>query len=375
MVRRKKKVLLTSGQYISTISLGKQFAYKGYDVFVTDTTRLCISRRSNVFKGKLLIPSPSLQTEQFIEKMIAIVNEKKIDHLIPVGEEIFYLSKYRHLFPKHCSLFLSDFDKLHSLHNKWMFNEKLKSLGLFFPKSYLIRSLKDLKSIPLKFPFIIKKIYSTDSLAVKEVDSFSPFLNMTFDPLNPWLVQEKIKGKTFFSFSLVHNGIISAHAVYPKKHTKNGKELYPCRFYKAIAHGKIFDWVKNFVEKEAFTGQIGFDFIEKQDGTLCALECNPRSTPGIFLFEKSQNLIPAYIDNGNPLAEPTYGLSVQRLSDMIKIAGKNLGKKDFFCDLLTTRDLMFSYKDMLPFLCDFFNLKKVPYKDYYFLPKKFNDHL
>lgn len=375
MLPNKQKVLLTSGTTPLTISLARQFAHKGYDTFVTDTERLCISRRSNAFKGKLLVPSPSLQTEQFIEKMIAIVNKKKIDHLIPVKEEIFYLSKYRHLFPKHCSLFLSDFDKLHSLHNKWMFNQKLKNLGLFFPKSYLIRSLKDLKSVPLKFPFIIKKIYSRSSLDVKEVDSFSPFSNMTFDPLNPWLAQEKIKGQTFYSFSVAHNGILSAHVVYPKKYTINGKELSPCRFYTAIAHRKIFDWVKNFVEKEAFTGQIGFDFIEKQDGTLCALECNPRATAGICLFEKSQNLIPAYIDNGSPLAEPKYGFSVQRLSDMIKIAGKNLGKKDFLCDLLTTRDVMFSYKDMLPFFCELFNLKKVPYKDYWFLPKKFNDHL
>ena len=44
-------------------------------------------------------------------------------------------------------------------------------------------------------------------------------------------------------------------------------------------HEHIETWIRTFGEKTAYTGQVGFDFIESD--ALYAIECNPRLTSGV----------------------------------------------------------------------------------------------
>jgi hypothetical protein len=48
----------------------------------------------------------------------------------------------------------------------------------------------------------------------------------------------------------------------------------------------VLEWVRQYVNIRSFTGQIAFDMIKcKKDGKLYAIECNPRGTSGIHLFQ------------------------------------------------------------------------------------------
>ena len=99
---------------------------------------------------------------------------------------------------------------------------------------------------------------------------------MKFDPANPWVAQEYISGQQYHTYSICHNGYITAHATYPSTFTAKRNTAI---VFQHVDHPAIFKWVKTFVEKNQYTGQIGFDFIETQDGQLSALECNPRAIP------------------------------------------------------------------------------------------------
>lgn len=62
-----------------------------------------------------------------------------------------------------------------------------------------------------------------------------------------------------------------------------------------MEHEEIYEWVRQFVQATGFSGQVGFDFIETEDGQLYAIECNPRATSGIHLFHPGDGLVRALI--------------------------------------------------------------------------------
>ena len=59
-------------------------------------------------------------------------------------------------------------------------------------------------------------------------------------------------------------------------------------------YGPVTDWVRTFVEKTGFHGQIAFDFILQGDKAM-AIECNPRATSGIHLLGQHPNILGALL--------------------------------------------------------------------------------
>jgi len=97
----------------------------------------------------------------------------------------------------------------------------------------------------------------------------------------PWVVQQFIEGKEHCSYSLVKEGEVISHAVYhPKYRVGKGSGIY----FDVTQPAAILDFVKEFSAATQFTGQLAFDFIEDENGKFFVLECNPRATSGIHLF-------------------------------------------------------------------------------------------
>lgn len=67
-----------------------------------------------------------------------------------------------------------------------------------------------------------------------------------------------------------------------------------------------------------FTGQIAFDFIEESDGTIRAIECNPRATSGITLFDVTGDLPIAFFGVEQPVRFPQTGRRTRARGVMLK---------------------------------------------------------
>lgn len=297
------------------------------------------------------MPSPRFQPKAFIDQLIEIVKKEEINLVIPTFEEIFCFSRDFHRFPKECKTFCSSYKTLDLLHNKWLFNQKLHQIGLTAPQSFLIRSSEDLSEISLKYPFILKPCYSRGAQKILKVSSKQQLNSVYIDPDNPWVAQEFLKGKKFCSYSISHKGKLNAHVTYPLQFSIDGSS---CLNFEAIQHSKIQTWIKEFVEKERFTGQIGFDFIESSDGRLYPIECNPRSTSGLHLFQKEDNLPSAFFGETSKLITPKIGFSKQIAVGMLLYGWKVMDPKksytQFFKKVMSVEDVIFSRKDLSPFL-------------------------
>lgn len=115
------------------------------------------------------------------------------------------------------------------------------------------------------------------------------------------------------------------------------------------------------------SGQFALDLIERADGSILAIECNPRATSGIHLFSRTSLLALAMtcrvpvdsptMDDIPDHREPPKGAKRKVAPGMLmwKPAGSGDGGKAIAKEytghmkrLVASRDVMWSWKDLLP---------------------------
>lgn len=347
-----KRILLTGARSPCALELARHLGHSGHTVIAADTSTMHVIRFSNSIKKFYDFPSPRYDTKGFFEKINRIIRDENIDLVIPIWEEVIYLSRRRDLLPDSCEVFCAPFQLLHDLHHKWNFIKLLGSLGIKAPWSVLLRSSKDFENFEFKKPYILKKCYSRASRAIIKVTDHKP-PQVSIQPENPWIAQEFLQGEKYCSYSVCYQGKVLAHTVYPVQYTMDGSS---CVAFEAIDHPRIFEWVKNLARKTSFTGQVAFDFIENEEGGLYAIECNPRATSGIHLFKPEDRLDRAFLNQTEQTIFPKTG-NTQQIALGMLMYGLGMGSKEkrfskYLKKFLTTKDVVFSSRDLSPFLLE-----------------------
>jgi predicted ATP-grasp superfamily ATP-dependent carboligase len=374
----KKRILITGARSAVALDLSRHFMTADCEVYLADSMPTIVSGFSNTIKEYFPIPSPRYSKHAFIEALLSIIKKYKIDLLIPTFEETYYIAQYhaQHPIPD-CSIFCSSFEVIHNLHNKWLFQKRLNELGFLAIPTQLIQSIDELQQLNISKPYIIKACYSRASLSFYKIDHDSVLPPIHISPQNSWVVQPWLNGKKYCTYSVCNNGIVQAHSVYPVNIAINGNS---CILFEAINHPEILQWVIKFVEKEKFTGQIAFDFIETVDG-LYAIECNPRATSGVHLFIEEDKLATAFLNINNTLVTPQLGTRRQILMGMLLYGWQTNASNDFLHFLkhfLSSADVIFDRNDLKPFFMQpfvFIHLIRLARKLNLSLPAVFNHDL
>lgn len=348
----KSRILLTNARSYITLDIARQLHASGHEVYVVETSNAHLCKFSAAVKKSFVVPSPRFATDGFIAALARIINEYKIDLLIPIFEETYYIASHLDKLPKSCTVFTLPFEQLEPLHNKWGFMEKLRELGFVTPKTWLIKSNDELTSIPPEGTFALKACYGRASLQVFKVKKGNIPKDVDILPRNPWIAQEWIEGDRFCSYSICHAGKVNATSIYPVEYAIGGTS---CLTFKPVRHAKIIAWIERLIKLLNYTGQVGFDFIERADGTLYAIECNPRATSGVHLFNPQDHLSEAFLNTNKDTIYPHADTKKQIAIGMMMYGWKNdsipnntiLG---YLQKLLQTPDVIFSMRDLKPFL-------------------------
>lgn len=349
---KNKKVLITFARSFNALELCRHFHSAGYRVFTADSIDQHVSKYSNAVEKNFKIPSPRFDSKNYINGLIEIIEKEQIRLLVPVYEEIARISKESHRFPSSCEIFAPSFELYHELQNKWLFQQKLHSLGFKTLKCQLIRTVDDVKTLDFTVPFAIKPCFSRTSQKVQRVTpKNSGAIHIEIDSFNPWIAQEWATGKKFCTYSVCRQGKIFAHSVYPVNYAIGGNS---CVSFQAVEHLPILEWITKFVGAINYTGQIAFDFIEIENGELMAIECNPRVTSGVLLFKDKDRLNEAFLGTNRQMIQPELKTRRQIAMGMLlygwrKQAKANNTLKRFLKDFFTTKDVIFRIKDPAPF--------------------------
>jgi predicted ATP-grasp superfamily ATP-dependent carboligase len=254
-------------------------------IFLADSLFFPLGKYSKHVENYYKISKPKKKPKLFIEQITDIIIKEKIELVIPTCEEIFYLSKYKNILPKNTYFFFDDFNKLSLLHDKYKFIKYIEDIHSASPETYLMNSATEYKlwiKNHAEQNFIAKPVFSRfGSEVIFDLKKQSP-------NRYPVVIQKKLFGTEYCSYSMVSNGKIVAHSCYISKYKAGiGAGVY----FEAQRHEPIFDFVKKVALKLNFTGQIAFDFIQTSGGDIYPIECNPRGTSGIYLLSQDSNLL------------------------------------------------------------------------------------
>jgi len=312
---------------------------QGWKVTIADSLLWPMSKFSAAGKNFVRLPEPRQNTQQWLDAIQTIVIQKKIDWVIPTCEEVFYLAWGAEQLNPFCRLFTGDFNLLKHLHHKGMFADMTRNWCIQAPESFLINNRTELNLfLDRSKNFVFKPAYSRFAAQTLicpdqiQLDLILPTIE------SPWIAQQFIQGKEHCSFSVIQNGQAIAHSCYhPKYRVGKGSGIY----FEVTHSPEILEFIKQFARETAYTGQVGFDFIESNNGKIYVLECNPRATSGVHLFNDQPQALTHIFHRAEPsLYQPT---SKPRMSSMAMIlfAMKKQGwKKEFWQDLNRAEDII-----------------------------------
>ena len=291
-----KRILITGACAPVSIDLSRRFHAAGHEVLLCDSNRFPVGRFTNQQHSFHRVPSPRHDTAAFIGELNQIIDQHQIDLLIPTSEECFYISARRDEI--HCKVLIDSLELLGTLHNKFTFSQTYENEFASIPRTDLISAPNQLHMFaPQSREFVFKPCYSRFAACALIGPSAGTLSNLTFEPAQAWVAQEKIEGTEICSFSLADKGRLLAHASYktPYRAGQGGGI-----FFEPLEHLGILNYVRAFLRQTNFTGQIGFDFIVDSDDHPWVIECNPRSTSGIHLFAMDSKLCNAYLSVLDP---------------------------------------------------------------------------
>jgi predicted ATP-grasp superfamily ATP-dependent carboligase len=350
-------ILLTGGRAPAALELARAFHRAGHAVFMAESLRGHLSQPSNAIKANFVVPAPRQDEDAFIVALKKIIGENNIDLLIPTCEEIFHIAMRREELP--CIVFTEPINKLGQLHNKWTFIVNAFENGLSVPETILVTNIESLLQAYAHWrQLVLKPIYSRFASrtlilpSLKEASS-----TLTFHKDSSWVAQGYIKGMEICTYSICHDGHITAHTAYPSTFTAGqGAAIV----FQHVNHPAVFNWIKTFVARNHFTGQIAFDFIQSSDGQIYALECNPRATSGVHLLASHPRFLEAFInplmDCITPIDNSSHMLSAAMLIYALPAAFKKNNLKQWVKTFFNSNDVILDFKDPLPFLLQFRSL-------------------
>ena len=175
----------------------------------------------------------------------------------------------------------------------------------------------------------------------------------------PWVAQRFITGKEHCSFSVLVDGKLKAHAVYhPRYRVGRGSGIW----FDPVEAPAIQSFVEYFGVQTCYTGQVSFDYIRDIDGHDHVLECNPRATSGVHLFDDQPTSLIAALNGTGPLITPTMAPRQVGLAMLLFASPRHGLDRQFWRDWRRARDVILRPGDVKPLAAQWLALAEITYR-------------
>ncbi|TVT79382.1 ATP-grasp domain-containing protein [Pseudomonas sp. H3(2019)] len=340
-------VLILGARAPACLEWARAFDEAGWTVSVGDSLSQPLSRFSRSAKHFVRLPEPRKDPAAWVETLAKVIETQRIDLLLPTCEEVFYLAHGVVRLAALCRVLTSDFALLHRLHHKGHFAAMTHGWALAAPETRLLTDRQALLALPDETAqWVFKPAYSR--FASQTLIRPSAQQLRTVQPTNaaPWVAQRFIEGREFCSFSVLIDGDLRAHSCYhPRYRVGRGSGIY----FQPSAPESVRRFLEQFGRETGYTGQVGFDFIEDRDGRFHVLECNPRATSGVHLFDNQRrSLVSSLIDPPERVLEPTPEPRMIALAMLLLAAPQRALSAPFWRDYVAARDAIVQKGDFWP---------------------------
>ncbi|WP_339504269.1 ATP-grasp domain-containing protein [Pseudomonas sp. RL_105y_Pfl2_101] len=352
------QVLILGARAPACLEWARAFDESGWRVSVGDSLSYPLSRFSRSVQHFVRLPEPRQDPEAWIEALATVIETQRIDLLLPTCEEVFYLAHGLERLAPLCRIMTADFELLHRLHHKGYFAAMTQNWALNAPETHLLMDHQAL--LPFEndaAQWVLKPAYSR--FASQALIRPSTKLLRKVQPTHaaPWVAQRFIEGREFCSFSVLIDGILRAHSCYhPRYRAGRGSGIY----FQPSAPEPVRQFVEQFGSETGYTGQVGFDFIEDRDGRFHVLECNPRTTSGIHLFDtQRQFLVSCLSDPPERVLEATAEPRMIALAMLLLAAPQRVLSMPFWRDYAAAREVIVQKGDAWPLTAQVLSLAEI----------------
>lgn len=340
-------ILITGGRAPVALDFARKFKQMGWRVLVAESMAVHLCQNSRAVDDCFTVPSPRFEPNKFIATLCHIIQQENVDLLLPTCEEVFTIGKGYQQLSQYCTVFTEPIERLLPLHSKAQFIYLARRYHLPVPETTVIKQRIEAEqyirqSVVLKAEF---SRFATETIIKPK--NYDDIKMVDVSKNRQWVAQEFIEGQQICTYSIVHQGKITAHVAYSTEITAGQGATIA---FKALHHPASEAWVEKFVGCYEFTGQIAFDFIETPFGEIFAIECNPRAISAVHLFD--EKLIPAIVDKVAVAPDWNKGVAVW-LAVLFYGWQSATSLKQWRRTLLKSRDVIFSWRDPLPFFTQF----------------------
>jgi predicted ATP-grasp superfamily ATP-dependent carboligase len=351
-----KRVLLTCARIPTALFIARALHRAGAEVHIADPFPIHICKATNSVNTCHQITSPINNKAAYKKEILDIISKHKIDLVIPIFEDGIFLSEFYSDIASQCNIVLSDFNLLLQLHNKFDFIMLANSLGLPTPTTYKYDFAADDFEFIKNTKYIVKKIFSRSGSGV-EIFEAGAQINATLQPNGENIIQEFIPGTLLCTCSYVSNGELLLHTTYKQLIVTPNGTAAVCM--QAIDDARIRNSVETFVAKIGYNGWISFDIIQKPNGDFYYIECNPRTSLGICLFNPktlAQTLLEttanAKIQDGVTIGTKAQ-IALVSLECILRRVFKGSLQFKEFKNLLSSKDIIYDSADLYPYIYQF----------------------
>jgi hypothetical protein len=317
----------------------RQFGAAGWRVIVAESLPIHLAHGSRYLHRSYAVPAPRFDPLGYVAALTTISQQEGVSLLIPTCEEVFHIAAAYDVLSAHCTVFSEPLARLIPLHSKAAFIALARSFGLAVPDTHIITNVEQAHAL-LGEPIVLKPEYSRFATqTIIRPRTAHDLIACDASPTRRWVAQTYLEGRQVCSYSIAHNGRLTAHAVYATEYTAGRGATIA---FRPLDYPQVRAWVTQFVGAYGYTGQIAFDFIESDQGVM-AIECNPRAISGLHLLAGS--VVEAIIHPDADYIEPSLtGGSAVKLALVVYGYGAQIG------EWWTLRDVVWRVDDLLPAL-------------------------
>lgn len=283
------RLLLTSSRLPFALSLIRNLAQAGHEVYASDAYEVASGSHSRYLSGSLVTAPPATETEQFVTDVEEFVQANSIERVVPCFEEAFYLATRYERLQAVTDLYTAPFATLARLHDKATFTDLAVELDLPLPATTVARSRDELREQTEALPhWFARACFSRGGVALAtntgplaeqtKIDDITP------TPEQPWLVQPFVDGPMLCTYATLRDGQVLSHLCY--RAPRQWQHSTGISF-ETIDPSPTLPFVRALGAKLGYTGQMSLDFVDSEDG-LYLIECNPRATDGALLMEADE---------------------------------------------------------------------------------------
>lgn len=266
---------------------------------------------------RLSKPTPKGGFSPYIQSLLDIITKEKVDLWVSCSGVASAVEdgEAKEIVEARtaCKAVQFDVKMTQILHEKNSFIQHTSSLSLTAPETHMITNpataMKILRDAPADRKYVTKTIGVVD--AVRADMTLLPkstpqatekhIARLPISEDIPWILQQYIDGREYCTHALVIKGQVKAFVACPSAELLMHYEALPAQSPLSKA---MLKFTETFARHggESFTGHLSFDFMVENGQAkdvgrvvLYPIECNPRAHTAVALFNRSTDMVDAYL--------------------------------------------------------------------------------